>query len=227
MSVEGADATRLELASQCRRVTLTPHAERLAAAAVELHLVGNDGSDERWATDQDYRERAEMGYRAELAAAEHYGLQPTIDYRPPTVGDAGHDYRLELDGEVLTVDVKATRTSPPTLYLTRKRAWHDRYTLPDAYLLAAPNLTPDDSIHLVGWVRTERLRDQGRETEQYGNPVWTMNGLELAAPPSPTRVEPLPTPEREVFAATDRADIDADRSAVREALTALGGDDAE
>ena len=91
--------TRLALAEQCRAVTLSDHGRELVDAAVELHLVGNDGSGERWETDQEFRPRAEMGYSAEVAVAEYYSLTPTIDYRPPKQGESGHDYRVKIDGE--------------------------------------------------------------------------------------------------------------------------------
>lgn len=222
---EGLDpTTKLALAEQCRAVTLSSHGEQLVDAAVELHLVGNDGSDERWQTDQDYRERAEMGYRAEVAVAEHYGLQPTIDYRPPKVGDSGHDYRLEIGDETLTVDVKATRTVPPTLYLTKKRAEHDRYALPDAYLLCATALSDGPEVHLVGWVRSEELMRRGEETEVYGNPVWTLDGLELSRPPSPDAVDALPSLERELWSAVDKSGVDADASTVAQCAEVLTDD---
>ena len=208
--------TKLAYADQCRAVSLSAHGRQLVDAAVDLHLVGNDGSDERWETDQDYRERAEMGYRAEVAVAEHYGLTPTIDYRPPKVGDAGHDYRLEIDGETLTVDVKATRTVPPQLYLTKKRAEHDRYTVPDAYLLCSTALSDGPETHLVGWVRSEDLMQRGEETEVYGNPVWRLDGLDLNRPPRPSTVEPLPAVERELWSAADRSGIDADSGAIEQ-----------
>lgn len=224
-AVDGLDATtKLAYADQCRAVSLSAHGQQLVDAAVDLHLVGNDGSDERWETDQDYRERAEMGYRAEVAVAEHYGLQPTIDYRPPRVGDAGHDYRVAIDGETLTVDVKATRTVPPKLYLTKKRAEHDRYSVPDAYLLCSTGLSDNPDVHLVGWVRAAELMDRGEETEVYGNPVWRLDGLDLNRPPRPTAVESLPPLKRELWSAVDKTGVDADASAIAQCAEVLGDD---
>lgn len=209
---EGASeaADLMALADQCRALTLSPHGEGLAQAAVELHLAGNDGSDERWDTDQDYRERAEMGYRAEIAVAEWYGLAPIVDYRPPGVGDSGHDFRARVQGEVMTIDVKATRTVPPRLYLTQKRAWSDRYTLPDAYLLCSPALTDDDRIHLVGWATAQTVQEEGEEATVYGNEVWRLDALDLAPAPSRESVEQLPLVQREVWSAADRAGLELD-----------------
>jgi len=200
--------SRLELAGQCRAVDLTSRGESLAEAAARLHCVSNDGSDERWETDQSYRERALMGYRGEVAVAEYYGLTPRIDYRPPTVGDAGHDYWVRFEGSSTTVDVKTTRTDPPRLYLTRKRAWSDRYTLPDAYLLVGADLTDDDRLHLVGLADSETVTSSGREKTVYGNPVWEMSAADLRAPPEPEEIQPLPDAERELRWACDRADLD-------------------
>lgn len=218
---------RMALAEQCRALSLSPHGEDLARAAVELHLAGNDGSGERWDTDQDYRERAEMGYRAEIAVAEWYGLDPEIDYRPPGVGDSGHDFRARVRDEVVTIDVKATRTVPPKLYLTQKRAWSDRYQLPDAYLLCATELTDDDRIHLVGWARTETVQEEGEETTVYGNDVWRLDGLDLSPPPARVVVEPLTPIRREVWSAADRADLEIDARGVAdvaERMAIVAGD---
>ena len=224
--------TRLALAEQCRAVRLTEHGRQLVDAAVELHLVGNDGSGERFETADEYRPRAQMGYSAEVAVAEYYGLLPTIDYRPPKRGDSGHDYRVEIDGETLTIDVKATRTCPPRLYLTKKRKHSDRYTVPDAYLLCATDLSDEADVHLVGWTRSENVIENGVDRVAHGNPVWTLEGLDLAPPPSPEQVDPLPSLRRELWAAVDRAGIDADDQTVGacEALlaghsNANGGDD--
>ena len=186
MSVTSTDAA-LRLADQCRRVTLREHYDRLAEVAVDLHLVANDGSSERYHDGRTDRDRARQGYRAELAVAQHYGLRPEVDYRPPGVGDPGRDFWARFDGhdtdDPVTIDVKATATSPPKLYLTKKRAWHDRYTLPDYYLLASGALTDDNTIHLLGWASCDRVRE-GRETEVYGNPVWVMDAADLAPPPA-------------------------------------------
>lgn len=200
---------RLALADQCQSVTLTPRYASLVDVAADMHCIGNDGSGERWKTDQSYRERARMGYTAELAVAQHYDLVPRIDYRPPTVGDDGHDYRVRFDGETATVDVKATRTDPPKLYLTKKRAWHDRYALPDYYLLVAPHLTDGDRIHLVGWTTCERVREEGEDAETYGNPVWRLDGRELDPPPSPDALEDLPRFERRLWQAADARGLGA------------------
>ena len=134
---------------------------------------------------------------------------------------------MELDGEELTVDVKATRTVPPRLYLTKKRAESDRYTLPDAYLLCATGLSGSDpeTIHLVGWARSEDVIERGESRHAYGNPVWVLDGLELSPPPSPDQVEPLPSLRRELWAAVDRAGIDADDQAVSECEALLTGTD--
>lgn len=218
---------RLALAEQCRRVTLTDRQEQLARAATEIHLVGNDGSAERFDTDQSYRERAAMGYRAEIAVADYYGLTPLIDYRPPRVGDAGHDYRFRLDGDIVTVDVKSTRTVPPALYLTQKRAWHDRYTLPDAYLLVSPRLTTGTDQHLVGWIRCEELMRRGEERTVNDNPVWRLDGRALDAPPDPDRVRPLDPLERGVWTAADRAGVDTTEAEVRACLDHLRDETAD
>jgi len=186
MSTATSDAA-LRLADQCRRVTLREQYDRLAEVAVDLHLVANDGSGERYHDGRTDRDRARQGYRAELAVAQHYGLRAEVDYRPPGVGDPGRDFWARYDehgsDDPVTIDVKATTTSPPKLYLTQKRAWHDRYTLPDYYLLASGALTDDDTVHLIGWASCERVRE-GRETEVYGNPVWVVDGTDLAPPPT-------------------------------------------
>ena len=216
--------TRLALAEQCRAVRLTDHGRQLVDAAVELHLVGNDGSGEIYESEDDYRPRAEMGYAAEVAVAEYYGLVPTIDYRPPKQGDAGHDYRIKVDGEELTVDVKGTRTCPPRLYVTKKRKHSDRYTVPDAYLLCATDLSDEADVHLVGWARAEDVIENGVNRVSHENPVWTLEGLDLAPPPAPEQVEPLPSLRRELWAAVDRAGIDADDQAVGQCEALLTGD---
>ena len=186
MSVTSTDAA-LRLADQCRRVTLREQYDRLAEVAVDLHLVANDGSGERYHDGRTDRDRARQGYRAELAVAQHYGLRPEVDYRPPGVGDPGRDFWARFGGhdtdDPVTIDVKATTTSPPKLYLTKKRAWADRYTLPDYYLLTSGALTDDDTIHLIGWASCDRVRE-GRETEVYDNPVWVMDAADLAPPPA-------------------------------------------
>lgn len=198
MSQSTTGDARLRLAQQCRRVQLREHYERLASLAVDLHLLANDGSGERYHDDRSERERARQGYRAELAVAQYYGLRPEVDYRPPGTGDPGRDYwaRSERDDRPVTIDVKATRTDPPRLYLTKKRAWGDRYTLPDYYLLASGSLTSDDAVHLVGWASCDAVRDLGRESEVYGNAVWILDADELDAVPARDALEGLDEVER-------------------------------
>lgn len=186
---------RLTLAEQCRRVELRPRYADLAALAVELHTLANDGSGERYHDGRDYETRARQGYRAELAVAQYYGLRPEIDYRPPGVGDPGRDFWARYDGDPATIDVKATTTDPPKLYLTKKRHESDRYTCPDYYLLASGALTEDDSVHLVGWAALDAVM-AGRETEVYGNPVWVLDAADLRAPPGRGDLSDLAEPER-------------------------------
>lgn len=194
-----ADDMALRLADQCRRVTLREQYDRLAEVAVDLHLVANDGSGERYHDGRTDRDRARQGYRAELAVAQHYGLRPEVDYRPPGVGDPGRDFWARYEGhnndDPVTIDVKATTTSPPKLYLTKKRAWHDRYTLPDYYLLASGALTDDDTIHLVGWASCDRVQ-AGTETTVFDNPVWVVDGTYLAPPPTRSELSDIAEPER-------------------------------
>jgi len=185
---------RLDMAARCVRVSLRPRYERLAEVAVDLHLLANDGSGERYHDGRDDARRAEQGYRAELAVAQHYDLRPEVDYRPPGVGDPGRDFWADYLGDTVTIDVKATSTDPPQLYLTKKRAWSDRYTLPDWYLLTSTALTDDDAVHLVGWVDCETVRELGEETEVYDNPVWRLDAGQLQVPPAPSELEPLDRP---------------------------------
>jgi hypothetical protein len=186
---------RMTLAEQCRRVTLRPRYDDLAALAVDLHLVANDGSGERYHDGRDFRDRARQGYRAELAVAQYYDLRPEIDYRPPGVGDPGRDFWARYDDAAVTIDVKATTTDPPRLYLTKKRHEADRYTCPDYYLLASGSLTDGDAVHLVGWAALEEVL-AGRETEVYGNPVWVLDATDLHAPPGRGDLSPVAEPER-------------------------------
>jgi len=210
--------TRLRLADQCRRVSLRERYERLAEVAVDLHLVANDGSGERYHDGRSDRDRARQGYRGELAVAQYYGLRPEVDYRPPGAGDPGRDFWARYDyhgsDDPITIDVKATTTSPPKLYLTQKRVSHDRYTLPDYYLLVSGELTDDDTIHLIGWASCERVQD-GTETELYDNPVWVVDGTDLAPPPTRDAL-------RDIGAVT-RLRCDADR--IEPKPSASGGGD--
>lgn len=187
-SADATDIDRLELAERARRVDLRPTYERLVQVATDLHLLANQHSGVRYDDDSDERVRASRGYRAELAVAQYYGLRPEVDYRPSGVGDLGRDLWAVRDGKPVAVDVKATRVEPPRLYLTRKRAWSDRYILPDSYLLASGALTDDDSIHLLGWCSCEQAQ-QGRETEVYGNPVWVTPVDDLKEPPARDALE--------------------------------------
>lgn len=188
----------LRYASRCERVELPPRYERLLDLAVDLHTVANDGSGERYSDGRSYRERARQGYRAELAVAHHYGLRPEIDYRPPGAGDPGRDFWAAYDGadDPVTIDVKATTSDPPRLYLTRKRATAERYLLPDYYLLASAALTEDDAVHLIGWASCEAVMATGAETEAFGNPVWRCDAEALAHPPDREALTQLPEAER-------------------------------
>ena len=178
-----SDIDPLQLAERAHRVELRPTYERLANVATDLHLLANQDSGVRYEDDSDERVRAARGYRAELAVAQYYNLRPEVDYRPSGVGDLGRDLWAVRDGDPIAIDVKATRVEPPRLYLTRKRAWSDRYILPDSYLLASGALTDDDSIHLLGWCSCEQAQ-QGLETEVYGNPVWVTPLDNLKEPPA-------------------------------------------
>jgi len=193
----------LAMADQCRRVELRQRYERLSEVAVDLHLVANHGSGERYHDGRDDRSRARQGYRGELAVAQHYGLRPEIDYRPPGVGDPGRDFWADYNGERVTIDAKDTTTDPPTLYLTQKRAWSDRYTLPDYYVLTSSTLTDDDAVHLVGWVDCATVRREGTERTVHGNPVWTLEAAALDPVPPAGALTALPE--------TARLRADADR----------------
>jgi hypothetical protein len=185
-----SDIDPLQLAERAQRVELRPVYERLVNVATELHLLANRHSGVRYEDDSDERVRASRGYRAELAVAQYYGLRPEVDYRPSGVGDLGRDLWAVRDGNCVAIDVKATRVEPPRLYLTRKRAWSDRYILPDSYLLASGALTDDDSIHLLGWCSSATAQ-RGRETEVYGNPVWVTPLDDLEEPPERQELEPV------------------------------------
>jgi len=185
---DGVD--RYRLADRARRVKLRPRYEQLADIAVDLHLLANQRSGVRYRDDSDERDRARRGYRAELATAQHYGLRPEVDYRPDGVGDLGRDLWARHDDQPVAIDVKATTSDPPRLYLTQKRAWSDRYNLPDCYLLASCELTADDSIHLLGWCSCDQAR-QGRETEVYDNPVWVTPLEDLDHPPARDELEDI------------------------------------
>lgn len=215
-------STKMELADQCVAVDLTPHNTDLLKRAIDLHLVGNDGSNERFKTDQGYRERAEMGYRAEIAVAQYYDLIPTIDYRPPGVGDSGHDFRAEINGEVLTIDVKATRVLLPELFLTRERSYSDKYNTPDKYLLCSHRLTEnDDTTHLVGWCGFEDIAKDCNKDVVNGNPVWKLNWRNLDSVPDSSEVTSLPRGERELWAAADRSNTGATEDEIEKCLQIL------
>jgi len=184
------DVDRYRLADRARRVELRPRYERLADIAVDLHLLANQRSGVRYHDNSDEADRARRGYRAELAVAQYYGLRPEVDYRPDGVGDLGRDLWATYDGEPVAIDVKATRVTPPRLYLTQKRAWSGRYNLPDCYLLASCELTADDSVHLLGWCSCDQAR-QGRETEVYNNPVWVTPLEDLDHPPARDELEDI------------------------------------
>jgi len=53
----------------------------------------------------------------------------------------------------------------------------------DTISITSGTLTDDDTVHLIGWASCERVRE-GRETEVYGNPVWVVDGTDLAPPPT-------------------------------------------
>lgn len=197
---------RLDLSHQCTAVNLSPHSEQIRDAAVELHLAANRNSGQVWKDDQSYRDRAEMGYTAELAVSQYYSLTPVIDYRPSGVGDVGHDYRVQFGDEILTIDVKSTRTKPPALHLNRNRKQSDAHTLPDAYLLCSGQFTQGDGdVHLVGWIRTDELIEQGEEMVINQHPVWRLDGRNLNRPFDRDEISELESAEqKELYAAADR-----------------------
>lgn len=183
--------TRLNLADRAVSVALTDRYEELLSIAVNLHLLANRHSGERFDDSCPDQERARRGYRAELAVAQHYGLTPEIDYRPSGTGDFGRDFWARTDdGTTVAIDVKSTQTSPPRLYLTQKRAWSDQYTLPDAYLLASSSLTEDNRVHLLGWCSADTAK-QGQSAESYGNPVWITPLTSLDHPPKQDELRPV------------------------------------
>ena len=133
-----------------------------------------------YTTDSMTAER--VGVAAEAAVALRYGLPAPGASR--VGGDDGYDYRLDVDGETLEVEIKGSKYDDPSLMIS------DEYRGDaDAYLLASVSL--GDDVVLCGWLRDDQLEERGRrEASKFGDMMTVVDGDQLDPIPDPADVSP-------------------------------------
>jgi hypothetical protein len=146
----------------------------------------NDKADD-WGVDPEDRNFA--GVMGELAFGEYADLKIDADIYPTS--DSGSDFRVRVDSEELTVDVKTRRKEPDRLWVREGRIKADYFVL--AYLV-----TPDDAESLEGWnvellgaATREELLNATRVESDYGHYNRSIWLEDLHPLPEPDLIEPV------------------------------------
>lgn len=141
--------------------------EHAMSIADARHQSYSDGRtrDEDWAETE---EAMRLGTVAEMAMALVYP-EFEFDSAISASGDDGTDGVVRLDGEEMTVDLKARDYNPETFHsevelLVAKHHLDERRDTPDAFVGAY--VSEDYStVKLYGWVRTQHLLEEDRVEE--------------------------------------------------------------
>jgi hypothetical protein len=170
MSLTDIATPTVEQSHERRTIEYTLDDEEIDVAlsiADERHQSYKDGRtrDEDWCNSKEAMRKGTIAEMVCHVVYPEYEFDDSIS----ASGDDGIDGDLRLDGDEMTVDVKARDLDPETFHaevelLVARHHIDERQNTPDAYVGA---YVSDDysTVRLYGWVETDRLLDDGRIEE--------------------------------------------------------------